>query len=614
MSVLDDIKAKLDIVDVVEGYVTLRRSGSTLKANCPFHTEKTPSFIVTPARQSWRCFGACATGGDIFSFVMRAENIEFGDALRLLARRAGVELGRSGDRSRSNAIHKINAAAAVYYQDVLKSEAGAKAREYLDSRGVGPEARDKFKLGLSPDRWDGLKTFLQTHDYKREDAVAAGLVRQDENGDSSWDFFRDRLMFPIFSRDGEIAGFGARALDDSTPKYINTSQTSVFDKRSIVYALNFAASKIRDSGSAVIVEGYMDAIAAHERGYTNVVASMGTALTENQVSLLRPLAQEFVLALDPDAAGQEATLRSLESSWQVFRSVVSNRGTTQSVLDQRTPPILKIAALPAGLDPDALIRSDPKAWESAIANSQPLLDYVVPALIERADLSVPDSRARIAAGVAPLIGRLDPIDQYGYWVKLADGLGVPVDTLRAAIGDARGRTGRARRGSAPQESGSRVEVSSSLLETRKTDAVEEHILSMLIHDPDLIDMAQGASPDWFRHTENRELFTTVLESPTIEVLREAAEPVLQEHLARIEASSDAGFGLRHEREAALTECLNRLELRYAKDSQATYLLLLNEEDGLSPSDEIENHVDRINRRIKEIQPMGRARPTSDMIT
>ena len=314
-----------------------------------------------PHVRTWRCFGACATGGDIFSFVMRAENMEFGDALRLLARRAGVELGRSGDRSRANAVHKINAAAAVYYQDVLKSEAGAKAREYLDSRGVGTEARDRFKLGLSPDRWDGLKTFLQTHGYKREDAVSSGLLREDENGDRSWDFFRDRLMFPIFNREGEVAGFGARALDDSTPKYINTSQTSVFDKRSIVYALNFAASKIRESGSAVIVEGYMDAIAAHERGYTNVVASMGTALTENQVSLLRPLAQEFVLALDPDAAGQEATLRSLESSWQVFRSVVSRRGqTVQSVLDQQRPPILKIAALPAGLDPDALIRFRPQ--------------------------------------------------------------------------------------------------------------------------------------------------------------------------------------------------------------------------------------------------------------
>ena len=609
MSVLDDIKAKLDIVDVVEGYVSLRRSGSTLKANCPFHTEKTPSFIVTPSRQSWRCFGACATGGDIFSFVMRAENVEFGDALRLLAQRAGVQLGRSDDRSKSEATYKINSAAAVYFQDVLKSDAGAKAREYLDSRGVGSEARDKFKLGLSPDRWDGLKTFLQTHGYKREDAVAAGLVRQDESGERSWDFFRDRLMFPIFNRDGQIAGFGARALDDSTPKYINTSQTTVFDKRSIVYALNFATPAIREKGSAVIVEGYMDAIAAHERGYSNVVASMGTALTENQVSLLRPLAQEFVLALDPDAAGQEATLRSLESSWQVFRSVVSRRVTAQSVLDQSTPPILKIAALPAGLDPDALIRTDPAAWESAISSSKPLLDFVIPALIERADLSVPDSRARIAANVAPLIGQLDPIDQYGYWTKLADGLGVPVDTLRAAIGDARRPARRGRRGPGSQASGGRVEVSSSLLEARRTDAVEEHVLSILIHDPDLIEMARHASPEWFRHTENRELFTALLESPTIESLTNQAEPVLREHLSQLEASSETQFRMRHEREAALTECLNRLELRHVKDSRAVYLQL-EDEGGLPSSEDIEGQVNHLDRRIRELEPAGRVRSTS----
>ena len=609
MSVLDDIKAKLDIVEVVEGYVALRRSGSTLKANCPFHTEKTPSFIVTPSRQSWRCFGACATGGDIFSFVMRAENIEFGDALRLLARRAGVDLGRAGDRQKTDAAYKVNSAAAVYYQDVLESEAGAKAREYLDSRGVGHDAREKFKLGLSPDRWDGLKTFLQTHDYKREDAVAAGLVRQDENGDRSWDFFRDRLMFPIFNRDGQIAGFGARALDDSTPKYINTSQTAVFDKRSTVYALNFAASAIRETGSAVIVEGYMDAIAAHEHGYTNVVASMGTALTENQVSLLRPMAQEFVLALDPDAAGQEATLRSLESSWQVFRSVVSRRSAVQSVLDQSTPPILKIAALPAGLDPDALIRSDPDAWESEIAGSKPLLDFVIPALIERADLSVPDSRARIASNVAPLIGQLDPIDQYGYWTKLAEGLGVPVDTLRAAIGDARRPASRGRRGPSSQETRGGVEVSSSLLETRRTDAVEEHVLSMLLSDPDLIETTRQASPEWFRHTENRELFTDLINSPTIEALRENSDPVLREHLSRLESLSDAGFGLRHQREAALKECLNRLELRHVKDSRAVYLQL-GEEGGLTSSEDIEGQVDHLDRRIRELEPAGRVRSNS----
>ncbi len=601
MSVLDDIKAKLDIVDVVEGYVpTLKRTGSTFKANCPFHTEKTPSFIVTPARQSWRCFGACATGGDIFSFVMRAENVEFGDALRLLARRAGVQLGRSDERGRSNAIYKINAAAAVYYQDMLNSDDGAKAREYLDGRGVGLAAREQFKLGLSPDRWDGLKAFLRTHGYSREDAVAAGLVRQDENGERSWDFFRDRLMFPIFSRDGEIAGFGARALDDSTPKYINTSQTSVFDKRSIVYALNFASSAIREKGSAVIVEGYMDAIAAHERGYNNVVASMGTALTENQVSLLRPLAQEFVLALDPDAAGQEATLRSLESSWQVFRSVVSRRATSQSVLDQRTPPILKIAALPPGLDPDSLIRSDPDVWESTIADSKPLLDFVIPALIERADLSVPDSRARIAESVAPLIGRLDPLDQYGYWVKLADGMGVHIDTMRAAIGDARGSAGRRRRGSTTQESTGRVEVSSSLLETDRTDMVEEQVLSMLIHNPDFVEIARQASPDWFQHTINRELFTALLESPTIEDLRESVDPSLQGHLERLEASPNAQLGLRHVRVAEFEWCVNRLRQRYIEDLQR--LLAASE---IPTPEDIASQIIQAKQQIKELEPYGK---------
>ena len=260
MSVTDEIKAKLDIVDVVSPHVSLQKAGRTFKANCPFHTEKTPSFIVNPERQSWRCFGACATGGDIFTFVMRAENLQFGDALRSLAERAGVELSDAPNRDRTNAIHSVNNAAAAYFQEVLESEAGAGAREYLDSRKVGRAAREQFKLGLSADRWDGLIRYLKTHGYKREDAIGAGLVREGENG-RVWDFFRNRLMFPIFDRQGNIVGFGARALDDSPPKYINTAQTEMFDKRNTLYALNFANAEIRQSGTAVIVEGYMDAIA-----------------------------------------------------------------------------------------------------------------------------------------------------------------------------------------------------------------------------------------------------------------------------------------------------------------------------------------------------------------
>ena len=599
MSVTDDIKAKLDILDVVSPHVSLQKSGRTFKANCPFHTEKTPSFIVNPERQSWHCFGACATGGDIFSFVMRAENLQFGDALRMLAQRAGVELSSAPDREQTNAIHSVNNAAATYFQDVLKSESGGAAREYLDDRKVGPQAREQFKLGLSADRWDGLIQYLRTHGYKREDAIAAGLVREGENG-QVWDFFRNRLMFPIFDRNGNIIGFGARALDDSTPKYINTAQTEMFDKRSTLYALHFANAEIRQTGTAVIVEGYMDAIAAHEHGYKNVVASMGTALTENQVSQLRSLAREFVLALDPDDAGQEATLRSLESSWHVFRDVISRRNTAnQSVLNQWTPPVLKIAALPAGLDPDALIRTDPTRWESIISEALPLLDFVIPALVGRSDLNVPDSRAHIVRELARLINRLDDMDQHDYWGKLASELGVPLEALQASIASVGNRRARGRRNPPPwQSEESQVDVSSNALRAQDSDPIEEHALSILVQNPDLVENARPTKPDCFRETENRELFTALISYPTIEELRAEVDQVLAERLSRLESADLPGTGL----ERALAHCLTRLERRRSSYNQE--MILHTEELALPPSREVEDEVKRVNQRIKELEIMS----------
>ena len=596
MSVTDDIKAKLDILDVVSPHVSLQKSGRTFKANCPFHTEKTPSFIVNPERQSWHCFGACATGGDIFSFVMRAENLQFGDALRALAQRAGVELSSAPNRERSNAIHSVNSAAATYFQDTLDSDSGRTAREYLDGRKVGRQAREQFKLGLSADKWDGLIQYLRTHGYKKEDAIAAGLIREGDSG-QVWDFFRNRLMFPIFDRNGNIIGFGARALDDSNPKYINTAQTDAFDKRSTLYALHFANAEIRQSGTAVIVEGYMDAIAAHERGYKNVVASMGTALTENQVSQLRSLAREFVLALDPDDAGQEATLRSLESSWHVFRDVISRRNTAnQSVLNQWTPPTLKIAALPAGLDPDALIRTDPARWESIVGDAQPLLDFVIPALVTRSDLNVPDSRARIVRELARLINRLDDMDQHDYWRKLADELGVPLEALQASIAG----VGNRRRNSPPWESAEepQIDVSSSALRTQNSDRLEEYALSILIQNPDLVGEARSTNPDCFRRTDNRELFTALLSYPTIEELRNEVDEVLAEQIRRLE--SEELLGARVER--ALSQCLRRLELRHIRETQE--LMLDTEDVRLPPSGEVEAEVKRASLRIKELETMA----------
>ena len=599
MTVTDDIRAKLDIVEVVAPYVTLQQSGRTLKANCPFHTEKTPSFIVNPERQSWHCFGACSTGGDMFSFVMRAENMEFGDTLRMLARRAGVELQPARDRAVSNAVHSVNSVAADFYQRVLASEAGQVGREYLDQRDVDAASRDRFKLGLSPNGWDGLVRYLNTHDVKIEDAIRAGLVRQADGG-QPYDFFRNRLMFPISDRDGNIVGFGARALDDSNPKYINTAATEAFDKRNTLYALNLAAPTIRQSGTAVIVEGYMDAIAAHEHGYTNVVASMGTALTENQVSQLRLLAQNYVLALDPDAAGQEATLRSLESSWRVFRSVVTRRSaSSQSVLSQWTPPALKIAELPDGLDPDALIRTDQSRWESTVSEAQPLLDFVIPALVGRTDLRVPDSRAKIARELAGLINQLDEMDQYDYWNKLAGALGVPIESLRASIGGRRDRPGRRRVDST--RTGSDVEISSDMLSSSGTDPLEEYALALLVQHPVLLRGIPQSDTEYFRLTENRQLFTEMLACPTIGELKEELEPTLNQLLSRLENIEWRLGSPPSERKArtSLRECLRRLEVRHVRDLQGS-LLQVDARDKL-PSWEVQRPIQELNQRLRELE-------------
>ena len=608
MSVIDDIRAQLDVVEVVQSYVPeLRQSGKTWKANCPFHTERTPSFVVSPERQSWRCFGACATGGDIFGFVMRSENMEFGDALRTLARRAGVELQPERDRQETDAVESVNNAAVEFYQQTLDSDAGAIGREYLDGRGVSGKARADFKLGLSPNSWDGLCQYLRIHQFKREDAVRAGLVRETDDG-RPYDFFRNRLMFPISDRNGKVIGFGARALDDSNPKYINTAATEVFDKRNTLYALDKAIGEIRSSRTAVIVEGYMDAIAAHETGFKNVVASMGTALTENQVSQLRSLADDFTLALDPDAAGQEATLRSLESSWRVFRGVTARRGAaSQSVLSDWKPPILKIAELPEGLDPDALIRQDPERWRATVQNAQPLLDFAIPALVKRADLSVADSRARIAGEIARLINVLDEMDQFEYWTKLADALGVPLDTLRASISSGSGRQRRQwrRRGRDADrtDEGADVDVSAALLSARAGDPVEDYALALLIRHPSLVDETRERDPEIFSLTENRQLFTNLTTYPTIEELKVKLDPSLAAQFARLEGLTEHTATMTGPRTAltALNQCLARLELKRLRERQES--MLQTPADQLPEWDAEGASVQEVNRRILEIESM-----------
>ena len=360
MTELDEIRQRIDIVDIVGETVALQRAGRNFKALCPFHPEKTPSFIVFPDRQRWHCFGACATGGDVFTFVMRRHNLDFAGALRFLAERAGISLRRAsgrGERAQRERLHQANEAAAAFFQNALfNSSAGAPALDYMTLRGIDRETAEAFQLGYSPDSWDSLREHLRARGFNEVELLRAGLLVEGDVG--LYDRFRDRLMFPIRDEQGRVVGFGSRRLKDTedesdeSPKYLNTPQTPIFDKGAILYGLDKAKEHIRRTDLAVIVEGYMDVIAAYQHDNRNVVASMGTALTERQVALLRQLTGNFVLAFDPDVAGQAA----------------SERGT---LIAYEKGANICVISLPEGKDPDQIIRSSPDTWRQLVKEAAP---------------------------------------------------------------------------------------------------------------------------------------------------------------------------------------------------------------------------------------------------
>lgn len=587
MSVVDDIRAKLDIVEMVSGYVTLKKAGRNYKALCPFHTEKTPSFTVNPERQTWRCFGACAAGGDVFNFVMRKDGLEFGDALRQLAAAAGVEIRRRPPEQvdREEVLFRVNREAARFYNEMLGSPEGRETRQYLYDRGIDDRAIETFQIGYSPKGSDRLRVHLSSLDANLGHAVQAGLLRNDENR-ALRDFFFGRLMIPILDRRGRVAGFGGRSLDGSNPKYINTASTPIFDKQATLYGLDKAASVIREKEAGVIVEGYMDVIAAHQHGRGNVVASMGTALTERQVSLIRTLAKTVVLALDADAAGQEATLRSLEASW---------RAMERRRLGQRGEVVLRIAILPRGRDPDDLLRESPDRWDGIIRSAVPYMDFLIPAFAGRHDLSTPQGKARAAEALMPIILSMDnAFEQDRYFTKLADTLDVTRETLQASIGKLR-PPGRGRPPLRAQPDGSASSTSVSPLASGNREPLEEYVLAALLHWPDLKEVVGEHVPEEFRRTENRELFTQLLAAGTIDELRQRLDETLLDHLGYLVETdmtpTDRGTARR-----AVRQALTRLERRYLRDQQAEIL------DSLDPNaprtGDIERSIVDVNSKLK----------------
>ncbi|MGE5585333.1 MAG: DNA primase [Bacillota bacterium] len=449
--VLGDVRAKSDIVEVISGYVALKQTGKTYKGLCPFHTEKTPSFVVSPEKQLFHCFG-CGAGGDVFSFIMRAENVGFAEAVKILADRAGILIREDSEeareeRERLRALYEVNEAACEYFQRVLMEspEAGA-AREYVRRRGIRDEIVRKFRLGYALPSWDALLKALTASKIPREALLDAGLVAQGKDPGGHYDRFRARLMFPICDAQGRVLGFGGRVLDDSVPKYLNSPETALFKKGRNLYGLHLAKDAIRRESTAVIVEGYMDAIASHQHGFGHVVASLGTALTEDQARIIRRYASRVVIAYDADAAGAAATVRGMEI-------------LAGARLDVR------VASLPAGEDPDSTVRKGgAEALARALTDARPLIDYKLHLATSRCDRGTVDGRvsaareaARVLATIESAVGRSEYTRRVATELEIdPDALGKDVEALVRA-GGARparpGRGGRPRVAVRPEESG-----------------------------------------------------------------------------------------------------------------------------------------------------------------
>ena len=597
MAASDEIKARLDIVDLAARYAPdLRKSGKNFIARCPFHQERTPSFVVFPDRQTWRCFGACAVGGDLFGLVMRAEKLDFVDALKLLAREAGITLTqRQPSKAAPHPLLRVNERAIRFFQDALAADRGSFARSYLDQRMVGAEAVLRFGLGYSPSTGDELLRHMHELGVPPQQAVAAGLAVQGEDG-AYRDMFRGRLMFAIRNAEGEVVGFGGRALDDAQPKYLNTPQTELFDKGGLLYGLDHARETMARDGLAVVVEGYMDVIAAHEHGYRNVVASMGTAMTEHQVALLRHHARSFVLALDPDTAGQEATLRSLEGSWRVFGRSEARGPSRQAPGLYQTGPdlqVLRIAVLPEDKDPDQLIRQDPMEWRRLVAEAVPVVDYLFDVLPRRLSLTDSEQKAQMADRLFPLIAAMqNPYDQDRYFQRLAELLGVARATLEASVGRPQ------RRGTLQRQRPARtLRAAVTPFRQAEGDTLDEYALALLVQYPPLQERAAELTEEYLRQPESRELLRAIRDSGTIGIDNVKSNDLLAVYLARL-MEKELPPADRKQQGLDFDACLRRLEERHLRGMKAQEEALWAQGD--QPVPVPEGQITAINERLRDV--------------
>ncbi|MBI4216861.1 MAG: DNA primase [Chloroflexi bacterium] len=599
MSAITEIKERLDIVQTISAYLPLQRAGRGFKAVCPFHADKSPSLTVTPERQSWHCFG-CGKGGDVLAFVMLKENLDFKEALGLLAQRAGVNLKpQDAPREREQSrLGEMNRLAAEFYHQQLQGKEGQEARQYVTGRGLNPQSISVFQLGYAPRQGEALKGHLAAQGFSPLEQTAGGLLGEREG--RTYDRFRGRLIFPIKDRRGRALGFGGRALDDSQPKYLNSPETPLFHKGTILYGLERAAPAITAAGQAVLVEGYLDAITAHQHGYENVVATMGTAITPEQLGALKGLARSLVLALDPDAAGSEATLRAILVARQSLERQ-GQPGPNWMGASSQLKAEIKIVALPAGQDPDELIRQEPAAWPRLVAEALPYMDFILQSRATQVDLSQERGRLQLADEVLPLIAELgDEVERELALGKLARLVGASERALARRAAAREHSPGQRRRAPAPQ----------APRKERAHHDAEEHLLCLLLQHPELRWLGQGVEAGHLQNSENRELLRAWKDGQT--GWEEGLPEALKEHLATLHCYPLPPMG-EEQREAALRDCLRRLRERRLRQLKAQEHALLTEAEAGGRASELARDDYRdweqralpqlaINEALRQIEP------------
>jgi len=468
-SQIEEIKNRLNVLDVVGSYVKLTKTGVNYRGVCPFHAEKGPSFFVSPSRQMWHCFG-CGVGGSVFDFIMKIEGIEFGDALRILAEKAGVELKRENPQLRTERqrLHEICELSCSFFEKQLEAgEWGNKAKEYLLNRGIKAETIKKWRLGYSPDTWQGLSDYLVGRGYNRQEIMNAGLAVKSEKGGQPYDRFRGRIIFPIFDVNSQVIGFGARIFKEAdkkeTAKYINTPQTMLYDKSNVLYGINNAKLAIRKNNQCVLTEGYTDAIMCHQAGFENTVAVSGTALTANHLNILKRYTDNLLLSFDMDVAGDNATKRGI--------NLAENQGFNIKIIDTYSN----------AKDPAEIILENPENWENSVKNARGIMDYYFDTAFSHFDKKTSQGRKGIENIILPAIKRLPNKIEQSLWVqKLAQKLEVREDAIIEELKNTKIENNFQQQNFKPAKI--KINTNCFTSEGRKK-LLEDKIISLILKDP-----------------------------------------------------------------------------------------------------------------------------------